>query len=111
MVDTLQIEEVETIQFPFNAVETVGVPALLGRGKRNWCHRDETACWGALRNKNLALRFILEYTVTTVIPGMDSLEQVEENAGVGIDLQPLTAAERKTLEEEVNKLGGAFCSA
>ena len=29
LLGTLQIEDIETVQFPFNAVETVGVPALL----------------------------------------------------------------------------------
>jgi len=111
LVETLRVEEIETIQFPFNAVETVGVPALLEQAgeKGTGVIVMKPLAGGALRNGNLALRYILEHTVTTVIPGMDSLEQMEENAGVGSDPRPLSAAERKTLEEEVEKLGGAFC--
>lgn len=111
LANTLQLEEIETVQFPFNAVETVGVPALLEQAakKGTGVIVMKPLAGGAFRNKNLALRHILEHPVTAVIPGMDSLEQVEQNAGVGNDPRPLTAAERKTLEEEAASLGGAFC--
>jgi predicted aldo/keto reductase-like oxidoreductase len=108
---TLVLGEIETVQFPFNAVETVGVPELLKQagamGKGVIVMKPLAG--GALRNGNLALRYILEHDVTTVIPGMDSLQQVEENAGVGNAPLPLTAAERYALDEEVKTLGGAFC--
>ena len=108
---TLVLEEIETVQFPFNAVETVGVQELLKQagamGKGVIVMKPLAG--GALRNGNLALRYILEHDVTTVIPGMDSLQQVEENAGVGNAPLTLTAAERYALDEEVKTLGGAFC--
>ncbi len=111
LVDTLQLEEVETVQFPFNAVETVGVPTLLEQAAEKGIGAIvmKPLAGGAFRNKNLALRYILEHAVSTLIPGMDSLEQVEENAGVGCNPHTLTIAEKKILEEEVNTLGGAFC--
>ncbi len=111
LVDTLQLEEIETIQFPFNAVETAGAQALLEQAgeKGIGVIVMKPLAGGALRNGKLALRYILEHKVTTAIPGMDSLAQVEENAGAGSDPQPLTVAERKKLEEEVEILGGTFC--
>lgn len=85
LAESLQLEEIETVQFPFNAVETVGVPALLERAakKGTGVIVMKPLAGGALTNSNLALRYILAHTVTTVIPGMDSLEQVEANAAVG----------------------------
>ncbi len=111
LLETLRVEEVETVQFPFNAVETVGVSALLEQAgeKGIGVIVMKPLAGGALRNGNLALRYILEHTVTTVIPGMDSLEQVEENAAVGSNPLHLNTAERQTLEEEVKNLGGTFC--
>lgn len=111
LVDTLNLEETETIQFPFNAVETVGVPALLAKAaeKNAGVIVMKPLAGGALKNTNLALRYLLEHPVTTVIPGVDSLEQAEENARAGNNLRPLTAAERKTLEAEASSLGGSFC--
>lgn len=111
LAQTLVLEEIETVQFPFNAVETVGVPELLKQAgvKGKGVIVMKPLAGGALRNGNLALRYILEHDVTTAIPGMDSLQQVEENAGVGNALQPLTAAERYALDEEVKTLGSEFC--
>ncbi|MDD2554303.1 MAG: aldo/keto reductase [Desulfotomaculaceae bacterium] len=111
LAETLQLEAIETVQFPFNAVETVGVPPLLERAaeKGTGVIVMKPLAGGALTNSSLALRYILAHTVTTVIPGMDSLEQVEANAAIGSAPLPLTADEKKTLDEEVNTLGGAFC--
>lgn len=111
LAETLQLEEIETVQFPFNAVETAGVPALLEQAleKGTGVIVMKPLAGGALRNSDLALRYIMEHAVTTVIPGMDSLEQVEKNAGAGSPPRPLTAAEKEFLDEEVNTLGGGFC--
>jgi hypothetical protein len=111
LTETLELAEIETVQFPFNAVETVGVPALLEQAsaKEAGAIVMKPMAGGALRNSSLALRYILQHDVTTVIPGMDSLQQVEENARVGNDPLPLTADEKIQLDEEVNTLGGTFC--
>jgi predicted aldo/keto reductase-like oxidoreductase len=111
LLGTLQIDEIETIQFPFNAVETVGVPALLEKAREKGIGVIvmKPLAGGAFKNAGLALRYILEHNVTTIIPGMDSLQQVESNAGLGNKSLLLSAAERKTLGEEVEVLGGTFC--
>ena len=91
-------------------METVGVPELLKQAKAmgKGIIVMKPLAGGALRNVNLALRYILEHDVTTVIPGMDSLQQVEENACEGFALQPLTADEEMRWMK-VKTLGGAFC--
>jgi predicted aldo/keto reductase-like oxidoreductase len=111
LLGTLQLDEIETVQFPFNAVETVGVPALLEKAREKGIGVIvmKPLAGGAFKNADLALRYILEHNITAVIPGMDSLQQVEENSGVGNTPQPLNAGEKKTLDEEVNALGGSFC--
>ncbi len=111
LMETLRVAEIETIQFPFNAVETVGVPALLEKAaeKGMGVIVMKPLAGGALRNGSLALRYILAHAVTTAIPGMDCLEQVEENAAVGGAPLPLTIDEKKMLDEETKTLGGEFC--
>lgn len=106
-----KIKEIETVQFPFNAVETAGAQELFDLAGKTGAGIIimKPLAGGALRNTNLALRYILEYPVSTVIPGMESLEQVEENVLVGRDVLPLSDEERKALEEEAGKLGAAFC--
>ncbi|WP_066639100.1 aldo/keto reductase [Desulfolucanica intricata] len=111
LLEALKEEDLETVQFPFNAVEADGAQELL-----DLCEKRAAGiivmkplAGGALRKASLALRFILDYPVSTIIPGMDSIEQVEENALVGKNMQPLNADERKLLDEEAGLLGAAFC--
>jgi hypothetical protein len=102
---------VETVQFPFNAVETKGADELMQlAGERQLgVIIMKPLAGGALREQAKALRFIMAHPISVVIPGMDSLEQVVKNAEVGDDPRPLTRAEQKELEEEAVRLGAAFC--
>lgn len=111
LLEALKTGELETVQFPFNAVELKGAQELLDlAGKKGaGVIVMKPLAGGALRNTSPALRFILEHPVSTVIPGMDMLKQVDENALAGSDPLPLSAEERKILEEEGGKLGVAFC--
>jgi predicted aldo/keto reductase-like oxidoreductase len=111
LLETLRIPEIETVQFPFNPVEANGVPELLELSGQTGTGVIimKPLAGGAFNNAGLALRYVLEHPVSTVIPGMDSLQQLEENAKVGRDPQPLSAQEKKMLEEETGRLGAAFC--
>lgn len=111
LVEALKTGELETVQFPFNAVEVSGSEELLDlAGKTNiGVIVMKPLAGGALRNANLALRFILEYPVSIVIPGMDTMEQVNQNAEVGTQALPLSAEEKRVVQEEAEKLGDAFC--
>jgi predicted aldo/keto reductase-like oxidoreductase len=50
----------------------------------------------------------MEHPISTVIPGVDTLEQVDQNASAGDNPLPLTGEERKSLEGEASSLGNAF---
>jgi len=110
LVELVKVEEIETVQFPFNPVETNEVRELLeaaseaGKGVIIM----KPLAGGAFKKPSLSLRYILEQRVSVVIPGMDSITQVEENAAVS--QQPaLSLEERKVLEKEAADLGTAFC--
>jgi len=111
LLEALKTGELETIQFPFNAVETSGAQELLDQAAQTGTGIIimKPLAGGAIRNTNLALRFILERNVSTVIPGMDSVAQVEENIFAGQEVLPLSAGEKSVLEEEAVRLGAAFC--
>lgn len=110
-MEALKTGEVATVQFPFNAVELDGVQELLDLAGKTGAGVIvmKPFAGGAFKNTGLALRFILEHSVSTVIPGMDSLEQVDENASAGDDSPSLSTVERKMLDEESKILGAAFC--
>lgn len=111
LLETMTIPEIETVQFPFNPVESNGVQELLelsGKTETGVIIMKPLA-GGAIGNANLALRFVLEHPVSTVIPGMDSLQQVEENVRASRTLSALSGEERNKLAEETAQLGAVFC--
>jgi uncharacterized protein len=101
----------DTAQFPFNPIETEWeedvIPAAGEAGVGTICMKPLAG--GALRNRALALRFELSRGMDVVIPGMDAVEQVEENAAAGERSEQLGAAEIAALEEERKLWGNAFC--
>lgn len=111
LMEALKTGELETVQFPFNAVETSGAKDLIAQAEHSGVGIIimKPLAGGAIRNANLALRFILEHNVSTVIPGMDTTIQVDENIKAGLSLLPLSDDEKKTLEEEVGQLDATFC--
>lgn len=111
LMEALGTGAMETVQFPFNPVETAGVKELLELASKTGAGTIvmKPLAGGAVCNASLALRFALGHDVTTVIPGMDSLAQVEQNTLVGNDPQPLSVEENSALEDESGKLGASFC--
>ena len=100
-----------TIQYPYNPAELQG-EKVFARAKE----RDigvivmKPLAGGAIMKGELCLRFIMENeNVTLAIPGMDNVEQVQENANVGVNYRPLTDSEREELENEIATLDHHFC--
>lgn len=100
-----------TVQFPFNAVETGALRELLPLAQELdlGCIVMKPLAGGALTDPELALRFLFQYPVSTVIPGMNSLEQVAQNVKIGNSPRELTPEEQKKLQQEVDSLGKTFC--
>jgi len=111
LVQALKEAELETVQFPFNAVETDGTREIFEQAEKTNAGVIimKPLAGGALKNANLALRFIQQYPVSVVIPGMDSVSQVDENAQAGEMPTALTADEMKELENDAGILGNTFC--
>lgn len=111
LLETLRIPEIETVQFPFNPVESNGVQELLELSGKTGTGVIimKPLAGGAVSNANLALRFVLGHPVATVIPGMDSLQQLEENVKASLNFSSLSEVERNKLAEETARLGTVFC--
>jgi predicted aldo/keto reductase-like oxidoreductase len=101
----------DTAQFPFNPIETEWeeevIPAAKAAGVGTICMKPLAG--GAIRNRALALRFELSRGMDVVIPGMDAVDQVEENASAGAKIVPPDAAELAALEAEKLLWGEKFC--
>ena len=107
----LELGEFSTVQCPYNPVERqaenlfkkandmeIGVIVM------------KPLAGGAITKGELSLRFIVDNpNVTVAIPGMESIEQINENSLVGIDMRKLTKEEEEELFGEANSLGAEFC--
>lgn len=102
---------IETIMFPYNIVETQGEALIAKCFEKNVgfiCMKPLAG--GALENATLALRFILNNpAVGVVIPGMASVREVKENAGVSDMEGDLRDAELAEIEQIRRELGSNFC--
>ena len=108
LVEAVKTNEFETVQFPFNAVETEAATALLPLAEK----LDlgvivmKPLAGGALTPAELALRFFWDY-LFYCYSGMDSIEQVKAKLGERALL--LTHEERQHLNTEIDRLGNRFC--
>lgn len=106
----LDLEEIETIQYPYNAVERQAEELFqLAAEKGKGILAMKPLAGGAITNAKHAVRFIFENrNITCSIPGMMSMEQLMENISVA-DMPNLTETEKTALLEEAASLGTKFC--
>ena len=103
--------EFATIQCPYNPVERQAEEIFKKANKLNiGVIVMKPLAGGAIRNASLSLRFIINNpNVTTAIPGMDSIEQIVENAELGNKIELLTDVEEDIIFKEAEELGSEFC--
>ncbi|MDF2678791.1 MAG: aldo/keto reductase [Bacillota bacterium] len=110
-MQAIEQDEFETIQFPFNPVESQGEELFakaLEKGLGTIAMKPMAG--GAFTKQKLSLKYIINSNLINIaIPGMDSVEQVIENASIGGSTEPLTAEEQEELNKEIEILGNDFC--
>lgn len=106
----LSYDVFETIQYPFNAIETQALEAFRKAHQKGLgIIAMKPFAGGAIANKKAALKFILQNQhVTCAIPGMCSIEQLQENVEA-MEEMPLSTQEREVLLREAAELGEKFC--
>lgn len=108
----LDIEEIATMQFPINPVETQGLPLLEKAKKKDiGTIAMKPIAGGVLKDYGEeSLRYILENeNLTVAIPGMKSVEEVRRNGKVGSDFHPLEREKKEELLKVAKSLGTDFC--
>jgi len=107
----LDLKEFATIQCPYNPIEQQATDLFKKANSMNvGVIVMKPLAGGAITKGESSLRFIVgNPNISVVIPGMDSIEQVNLNAQTGIDIRKLTDEEDKELSEEANSLGSEFC--
>jgi len=107
----LELPWVETIMFPYNIVEGQGTQLMDACKEKNIgfiCMKPLAG--GAIDDGRLALRFVASNSaVTVVIPGMETVEEIEQNIQAVSDPAPLTQEEQEKIQAIRNSLGTEFC--
>ncbi len=101
----------ETIMYPYNIVETQAQDLFKRAYELNiGVIAMKPMAGGALTDGTRAMKFILENkSITTAIPGMASIQEVEENSKVGCSFAPLTHEEMEKALKDASELGDEFC--
>lgn len=111
LMKAIEYDEFETIQFPFNPVESQGTELFtkaLEKGLGTIAMKPIAG--GAFNKPDLSMKYIVNSGLITIaIPGMDSVEQVIKNAANGEGLKPLTEEEIEEINIEIKELGNNFC--
>jgi predicted aldo/keto reductase-like oxidoreductase len=109
--EVIETGKFETIQFPYNPVENLG-ERLFKRAKELniGVIAMKPIAGGAIERGELSLKYILSNNnITTAIPGMCSIEEVEKNAQVGRSSFTLTGEEESEIKRIIDELGTEFC--
>ncbi|MDK2824166.1 MAG: uncharacterized protein PWQ67_349 [Clostridia bacterium] len=111
LIKALEMYDFSTLQFPRNFLEDTAEKELfpLARKKEMGIIIMKPLAGGAFKRADLALRYLLGLNYSTVIPGMDTIEQVEHNSSLTVNIQPLSSTEREELLREAKILGNQFC--
>jgi len=111
LMKAIEHDEFETIQFPFNPVESQGTELFekaLKKGLGTIAMKPIAG--GAFSKPELSMKYIVNSGLVTIaIPGMDSVEQVVKNATNGSNTTPLTESEVEEINKEIKELGNNFC--
>ncbi len=107
----LDIEEIETIMFPYNIVERQGEHLIARCAEKNIGFiAMKPLAGGAIEDGSLAMRFIVSNpAVTIVIPGMYCADEVRENVTAAENIAPLDTNEQARADAVVTQLGEHFC--
>jgi len=107
----LSMDWVETVMFPYNIVETQGEALMRRATQQNVGFIVmKPLAGGALEDASLAMRFIAQNPdVSVVIPGMHSVDELEQNLAAAMDASPLSEAELAKIDAIRKELGTQFC--
>lgn len=111
IVRAIKTGEFDTIQIPYNPIDieffedVIPIANELDLG----IIIMKPLVGGLLKDADTALRFILSKSVSTVIPGMSSIEHVNIDVQIGNSISALTPLQEQGLFDEAEKLGKDFC--
>ena len=107
----LEVDEIETIMFPYNIVEQQGKELIDRCAEKGKAFIDmKPLAGGAIEDATSALRFVCANPdVTVVIPGMAEPKELTQNLEAVSNSEPLTDEEKAIFQKIRSQLGTQFC--
>ena len=101
----------DTVQLPFNPIEKEWEEEVIPAAKENGVGLIgmKPVAGGAIRHVSESIRWTLARGIDISIPGMDAIEQVDENAAAMDKPLELSSEELARLEEDRKMWKGKFC--
>ena len=112
----IQTNEFDVVELPFNVIDKdVWLEVLIKASEKNLGTIAMKPLAGGIFNflsmklTSLALRFVLQYNLSTIAIGMKSVAEVIQNCSTVEFYEPLNSDDISLLTDTVNKLGKSFC--
>ncbi len=111
LVKAIETGEFDTVQFPFNYLSIGAERELIPKAKELNIGMIvmKPIAGGELSSASAALKFVIQYPISVVIPGMHSIMEVEENARAVFKEIKLTDEELRIIEDDRRNLDKVFC--
>lgn len=113
LVQAINSGEFDTVMVPLNYVERTPLQELIPLANRQDIGTIimKPLGGGSFTNAVEALKFVLMQPISTVVPGVCSTQEVEQNAAVGSMRLTLDREAENRLEQQAKVLGRLFCRA
>jgi uncharacterized protein len=100
-----------TVQFPFNFIENDPEERVFPSAREHGLGiiAMKPLGGGLLERADLCFRYLQQYGDVVPIPGIQSMEEIEEIVGYYDGRRPPSEADREEMERIRNELGGRFC--
>lgn len=111
LVKAIKIGIFDTVLFCYNFIETECETELIETARELdiGMIAMKPLAGGRLRNTKVALKYLLNQEGVVPIPGMETVDEVNENVGIAKGSWELTPEEKNTQEKLKEELGTVFC--
>ncbi len=109
--ELVKSDRFETVMFPFNFITSEPANELLPL-----CRQHDVGfiamkpmAGSMLENPTIAFKYLMQFPDVLVIPGVEKLEEIEENVRIFLGSPKMTPAERQKMQALKDELGMRFC--
>jgi len=109
--DIIKTDLFETIMFPFNFMVYEGNDELLSLARQHDVGfiAMKPLAGGMIANATIAIKYLLQFPDTVLIPGIERVPEIEEIARVFEGPKEMTVGEKREMERIKEELGTRFC--